>query len=268
MQIHLLVIDPQNDFCDPAGNLAVPGANEDMERLAKMIAKMGNRLDDIHVTLDSHLPLHIAHPIMWMDSQGNNPPPFTLISKDDVVNGVWRMSKPMQKQGVPYDMHYVEELEKNGRYVLCIWPPHCLIGTLGHAIIPVLSDQLVEWQNSNLAYARYVSKGSNILTEHYSAIRADVEDPGDPTTQLNMEMINILQDPEIQDILISGEASSHCVYNTIQDIADNFGEDNIKKFVFLEDASSAVPGFEPLALEFVSKMTARGMRISTTTDYA
>ena len=32
--IHLLVVDPQNDFCDPEnGALCVEGAKEDMERL-------------------------------------------------------------------------------------------------------------------------------------------------------------------------------------------------------------------------------------------
>ena len=268
MQIHLLVIDPQIDFCDPSGNLYVPGAEEDMKRLATMVSTLGGRLDDIHVTLDSHLPLHIAHPVMWIDSNMKNPDPFTLISADDIKAGKWRLIKPLKKDGVPYDLYYTQELEKNGRYVLCIWPPHCLIGSTGHAIYPILQEELIKWQNKNLSYARYVSKGSNLLTEHYSAIKADVEDPSDPTTQLNMQVISLLQDPEIQDILIAGEASSHCVYNTIVDIADNFGEENIKKFIFLEDASSAVPGFENLADEFVSKMTARGMRISKTTDYA
>jgi nicotinamidase-related amidase len=29
---HLLVIDPQVDFCDPSGSLYVPGAEDDMGR--------------------------------------------------------------------------------------------------------------------------------------------------------------------------------------------------------------------------------------------
>ena len=35
--IQLLVVDGQFDFCDPAGALYVPGADEDMKRLSKMM---------------------------------------------------------------------------------------------------------------------------------------------------------------------------------------------------------------------------------------
>jgi len=34
----LLIIDLQNDFCDPPGTLSVPGAGEDMQRLAGLSA--------------------------------------------------------------------------------------------------------------------------------------------------------------------------------------------------------------------------------------
>ena len=65
-RIELLVIDPQVDFCDPArGALYVPGAEHDMARLAAMVRRLKGKLDDVHVTLDSHHFIHIAHPIFW-----------------------------------------------------------------------------------------------------------------------------------------------------------------------------------------------------------
>ena len=67
-KIHLLVIDPQNDFCDPNGSLYVPGAEKDMSRLAKLIDSMRHRLSDIHVTLDSHRKVDISHPIWFKDA--------------------------------------------------------------------------------------------------------------------------------------------------------------------------------------------------------
>jgi len=36
MNVHLLIIDPQNDFSNPQGSLFVPGADDDMKRLATM----------------------------------------------------------------------------------------------------------------------------------------------------------------------------------------------------------------------------------------
>ena len=62
-KIHMLLIDPQVDFCDPSGALYVTGADEDMKRLAKMLERIDGKLDDIHVTLDCHYFVDVAHPI-------------------------------------------------------------------------------------------------------------------------------------------------------------------------------------------------------------
>jgi len=286
MKIHLLIVDPQNDFCNPGidmsamlkeqkmlisdnvapeiinpGSLFVPGADMDMIRLAAMIRRLKDKLDDIHVTLDSHHFVDIAHPIFWMDTQGQNPGPFTIITAKDVSDGVWRTTNPQfQKRG----LEYVVSLENNGRYPLCIWPPHCRIASFGYGVVSVLGDVLLKWEE-DFAMVDYVTKGSNFWTEHYSAVQADVPDPEDPSTQLNMPLIETLQEADI--ILLAGEARSHCLANTVTDIADNFGEDNIKKLVLLEDATSNVPGFEQMGNDFISNMTKRGMQISTTEEY-
>ena len=70
----LLVIDPQNDFCDlPASHrragstpsLPVAGAHADMQRLADFIRARGGQIDAITVTLDSHQRFDIANPDFW-----------------------------------------------------------------------------------------------------------------------------------------------------------------------------------------------------------
>ncbi len=80
----LFIIDPQYDFCNSNGTLYVPGADKDMVRLSGMIKNNIKQIDDIHLTLDSHNRLHIAHPIWWVDNLGNHPDPFTIISAEDV----------------------------------------------------------------------------------------------------------------------------------------------------------------------------------------
>ena len=85
--IHLLVIDPQNDFCDPNGSLYVPGAQDDMDRLASLIDKMRDRLTDIHVTMDSHRKVDISHPIWFKDARGHHPDPFTVVTAEDLDAG-------------------------------------------------------------------------------------------------------------------------------------------------------------------------------------
>jgi nicotinamidase-related amidase len=262
MQTELLIIDPQVDFCDPQGALYVGGARDDMARLARMVRRVSPKLDDIHVTLDSHHFVDIAHPIFWQDAAGQHPAPFTILSAADVQAGRWTTTKPgMYRRALAY----VEALEKNGRYPLCIWPPHCLIGSAGHAVVPELFAALQEWEQ-RFALVDYVTKGSNIWTEHYSAIQADVPDPADPSTQVNTALIQTLLRADL--IAVAGEAGSHCLANTVRDIADTFGDDQyVSKIVLLTDATSPVTGFQAYQDDFLREMTARGMRLSTTTDF-
>jgi nicotinamidase/pyrazinamidase len=261
-KIHLVVIDPQVDFCDPRGNLYVKGADKDMERLAGMIKRLGKKLDDIHVTLDSHHLVHVAHPIFWKNSAGDNPKPFTIISAQDVRDGTWTTAKPGLFKAAK---NYVEQLEKNAKYPLCIWPPHCLIGTVGQTVYPVLNEALMEWCR-DFATIDFVTKGSNILTEHYSAIVADVPDANDPSTQMNVKFLNTINEADI--VLLAGEARSHCLANTGRDACNYFSDDSlVKKLVLLTDATSDVGGFEALGEQFVKDMTARGMKTTTCKDF-
>lgn len=260
-QIHLFIIDPQVDFCSPNGALYVAGADQDMSRLATMVGRLGGAIDAITVTLDSHHPIDIAHPIFWRDSSGAHPGPFTIISADDVNAGMYRTTHPGMMDRAA---RYVNQLKENGRYPLCIWPPHCLIGSGGHAIMPELFSELRQWEERHLRMMNLVTKGSNPWTEHYSAVQADVPDPQDPGTSINWDLIGALKGADT--ILIAGEALSHCVANTIRDVADNFGPENVRKFCLLEDCSSNVPGFEQFGEAFVRDLAAMGMQVIRSTD--
>ncbi len=272
---HLIVIDPQVDFCFPGtdendpkrGKLYVDGAEKDMERLAAMVKRFGPKIKKIHTTLDCHHLMDVAHPIMWRNSEGDNPDPFTIITAQEIKDGKWIPVIPSLRQRF---IDYCEALEAGGRYPLCIWPPHCLIGSEGNNVLPVLFDTFIEWETSKRDLVNYVSKGSNLFTEHYSAVKAEVPDPTDPTTQLNTRLIQTLM--EADKILIAGEAGSHCVANTVRDIADGFNDDSyVKKMVLLEDAISPVISpfvdFPAIQAQFVAEMVARGMQIAKTTDF-
>jgi nicotinamidase/pyrazinamidase len=262
-KVHLVVIDPQVDFCDPAGALYVTGAEKDVHRLSEMIRRVAPKLDDIHVTLDSHRLIDVAHPVCWKDSSGRHPVPFTIITAADVEAGRWTPVLPGLYRRL---LAYVRTLEANGRYPLCIWPPHCLIGSQGHCVMPELRDALQGWETQRFAMVDYVTKGSNPWTEHYSAVCADVPDPSDPGTQINTRFVQTLMDADL--VAIAGEAGSHCLANTVRDIAANFGDDSyIRRLVLLEDATSPVPGFEHFQSDFIREMRGRGMQMTTTRDF-
>ena len=265
MQRHICVIDPQTDFCDPKGALSVPGAHDDMVRLAKMIKKVSRGINDIYVTLDSHHEIHVAHPVYWVNAKGEHPAPFTKISAEDVRNGTWRTTLPsLQSRG----LHYVQTLEKNKRYDLTIWPPHCLIGTLGQTVYEPIRDALSYWCKDRFATVNWITKGSNPHTEHYSAVVAEVIDDDDFSTQLNSRFLDSVITAD--EVLLAGEASSHCVANTVRDAVNYFKDPGLlKKLILLEDCSSPVPTPESIdqAKKFYADMKAMGVRIARSTDF-
>lgn len=89
-------------------------------------------------------------------------------------------------------------------------------------------------------------------------------DDADESTKLNTFFIDTVKTAD--RILLSGEALSHCLANTVTDIANHFGEVNVKKFVLLRNTASNVTGCEALGESFLKSMASRGMRVLTTND--
>lgn len=251
---YLLIIDPQNDFCEPSGNLFVNGAVADMQRLAEFIGYNSDSVSNILVSLDLHKHYHIAHPIFWQNSEGKNPKIFSEITVKDMESGVWETSNPNHK-ALAYD--YLIALENNSRYRLTIWPPHCITGTKGANICDPIAQALKSFEIKKLGGVDYFLKSSNSFTEHYSAFKAEVQIHSDKDTLPNKKLL--LKISEAGRVLVAGEASSHCVANTILDFSVALNGD-LSKFIFLNDCSSPVKGFEYLSDIFFGKASEMGMQ--------
>jgi nicotinamidase-related amidase len=273
LKTHLLIIDPQNDFCDlpeayrpidplsgarvqPA--LPVAGAHADMLRLAALVRGAGSALNEITITLDSHHRLDIAHPLFWQNGDGAAVSPFTTITAAQVRAGAFR---PRDAAALPRALSYLDELEVRGRYTLMVWPVHCEIGTWGHNVHADLKAACAAWEERQVAIVQTVNKGSNPWTEHYSAMQAEVPDASDPDTQLNQSLIAHLDQSDL--LLIGGEASSHCVRATTEHIVAHLPSGRREKIVLLRDCMSAVGGFEPQAQQFLNSMQAQGVRLAS-----
>lgn len=284
----LLIIDVQNDFCHKQGNLRVPGADSDADRLGAFITKNMRRIDDVHFTLDSHEEMAIFHPVYWIDSNGKHPSPFTVIGHKDVMSGKFR---PTLAHLADWAAYYTKTLEDQKSDPLVIWPPHCRIGHTekkpvlgsagntvkdpvtgaaltydfcGWAIYESVSSALSQWALTRNRIIDFVVKGANPNTEHYGAVQAEVIDPKDVTTQVNSRFINTMG---IADrIYFAGQALSHCVRKTFEQIAKQFGNDNIKKFTILIDCCSNVPSFEKNGDTFVNEYRNLGMQVAKSTE--
>ena len=269
----LLIIDPQNDFCDvpasyrPADPLTgaliapalpVAGAHADMQRTAALIRAAGAALDDITVTLDSHHHVDIAHPTFWRQADGGAVGPFTTITAAQVRAGTFQ---PRDPAALPRTLAYLDELESRGRYTLMVWPVHCEIGTWGHGVHADVRAAYNAWEEARLRGVRKVTKGENPWTEHYSAIQAEVPDAADEHTQLNTAFLADLDRAGL--LLIAGEASSHCVRATTEHIVANLPGGRPERIVLLTDCMSPVGGFEAQYQAFLDEMRAQGVRLMT-----
>ncbi len=276
---HLLIVDPQNDFCDlpPAycpvdpvtgkmmqSALPVTGSHADMLRLAGFIRRSSRKIDDITVTLDSHHRLDIAHPTFWQTgdagADGNDVTPFTQITAAQVRAGDYA---PRQAAVLPRALDYLDELEARGRYNLIVWPVHCEIGSWGHNIHADVRAACNAWEDAHWKQAHKINKGSNPWTEHYSAVMAEVPDEQDAGTQLNYNLLAALAPADI--LLIAGEASSHCVKATTEHLVDNLplhpSRNPAQRIVLLTDCMSPVGGFETMQTAFFDAMRARGIEL-------
>ncbi len=259
MKTLLLVIDPQNDFCQPTGSLYVDGALNDMNRLAAFVYQFGHNLTSIMCTLDSHHLHSVFHPGFWTNGTGQSPAPFTVITSKDIKNATWL---PTLKDNYDNALKYTEELEKAGKYSLTIWPVHTLIGSYGHNVFPRLHDSFLTWEGWG-GSVRYVTKGENTKVENYSAFSAEVEDPNDEKTKLNKKLM--LEIEEYDSILIAGEALNFCVKSTVMDLVGNIDPKNASKITMLTDAMSPVkvPNYDNQCKAFFDTLAGLGVKFST-----
>ena len=259
---HLLIIDPQNDFCDlPGAALPVAGADADMQRLAAFIRTHSAALTDITLTLDSHHRIDIAHPTFWQQADGSAVAPFTTITAAEVHAGQF---VPRQPAALGRTLAYLDALEARGRYLLMVWPVHCEIGTWGHNVHADVRAAYNAWEDQQGRNATKLTKGSNPWTEHYSAVMAEVPDAHDEATGLNHALMAAMDQADV--LLIAGEASSHCVRATTEHIAEHLARQKPQRIVLLTDCMSPVAGFQAQHDAFLQSMQAQGIELATSTQ--
>jgi nicotinamidase-related amidase len=255
----LMIVDAQNTFCTPGFELFVAGrsgtgALDDNRRLCEFVYRNLPSLTQIVATLDTHQAFQIFHAPFLVNRAGEHPSPYTLVSLSDVERGRWRVDPdaagalgidPSYAQG---HLHaYAEALAGGGKYQLTVWPFHAMLGGIGHALVSAVEEALFFHGIGKKSQVGFEMKGRNALTEHYSALGPEVlEDfTGDPLGTRNVRLVEQLL--EYDAVLVAGQAKSHCVAWTVDDLLrDPTVQERglFSKLYLLEDCSSpvVVPG--------------------------
>lgn len=72
-----------------------------------------------------------------------------------------------------------------------------------------------------------------------------------------------MQLKQSKQLIVCGQAMSHCVNYTVRDIVENWPKDEMNKITLLSDCASSVPGFEAASEKFVEDMTEVGVVVTT-----
>ncbi|MBD2778769.1 isochorismatase [Iningainema tapete] len=255
-RICLLLIDIQNTFCIPGFELFVggksgTGAVDDNKRLCEFIYRNLGMITKIVPTLDTHTAMQIFHPIFWVNATGEHPTPVaTNITLKDIEQGVWKVN-PAIAYSLGYDYeflekhayHYVKKLSQDGKYPLTVWFYHSMLGGIGHALVSAVEEAVFFHCIARDSQTQFELKGNHPLTENYSVLSPEVVSGFDhrPIAPKNIGLIQQLLDFDV--VLIAGQAKSHCVAWTIDDLLteiQSLDANLAKKVYLLEDCTSPV----------------------------
>lgn len=287
IKICLIGIDIQNTFCIPnfelfVGGRSGTGAIDDNVRFCEFVYRNLGTITAIYPTMDTHTAAQIFHAVFWINDAGEHPDPMTVIQLEDVQKGIWKVNP-----GIAYSvaggnyiglqnhaLHYTQSLTDGGKYPLIIWPYHSMLGGIGHALVSSIEEAFFFHNLARHSQTGFEVKGGNPLTENYSVLRPEVleDSQGRPIAQKNTRFIQKLLTYDV--VIIAGQAKSHCVAWTIDDLLTEIAAQDpalAQKVYLLEDCTSpvVVPGvvdFTDQAEQAFQRFAAAGMNLVRSTD--
>lgn len=300
-KVLVIPIDVQVGFCmDPetvatnlpwtpqGGALFVPGSPQDTTRACRFVLDKLPQITAIAPTLDTHQVFQIFHADFWAQvDTGAAPPPFTVMAPatEDQVLGTHpdgQRAHYRAPSAPALAAAYPRALAARGAAPLTIWPYHCRLGSTHHALMPLLSEVQLFHSIARQTPARFDLKGQRPLTESYGVV-------GDEVAELQGEAVGVLARPgyieallEYEQIVLFGQALSHCVKATVEQIAAAFEAIDpalLDRLTVLSDCCSPVtpiPGFKgdpdsPLNFPAVGQKAlavwaARGIRVQSSSE--
>jgi nicotinamidase-related amidase len=222
-RVCLVAVDVQNTFCIPGFELFVggrsgTGAVDDNRRLCEFIYRNLSSITRVIPTMDTHHAMQIFHPSFLVNEAGEHPPPFTLVTDEDVERGVWRFNTALADSlAVDPDyaqrllLHYTRSMRAGGKYDLTVWPYHAMLGGIGHALVSAVEEAIFFHGIARSSRPHVQVKGDNPLTEHYSVIGPEVKTGphGERIARRNLALVDELH--HYDAVIIAGQSKIHCV---------------------------------------------------------
>jgi len=251
----LVIIDPQEDFLS-GGALPIYGAATDVARIAEMLGKVAFDDVVLSLDSHQTMHVGNAQAWTKYNDAEEAASPFTVLGVSQRESPVppiaggprlppWEHQQPTKRlDAYPLVAHdketnekyiyrdqscndvmctYIKELEEKnddvggGRFSHMLWPTHCVLGSYGASIPPVLTKALSEWSLKAEKPYLIKLKGNDESAEAFSAFGAEVSNDN-PKTQPDTELMDYIL--SAKHVYFCGEASSHCVRWSAIDLAE------------------------------------------------
>lgn len=271
IKVLLVSIDNQYCFMENIGTLGVPGSIGDVKRTIKWLYNNGAKVTRVMASADDHTMQQIFFSCWWRDRDGNNAETNTVITHNDVANGIWipNYDKLIPDENNPgamisYCQEYVRHLEEGGSQELRIWPYHATQGTFDSNIEAQFAAMVYYHSRCRQNDPFIARKGSDPWTEMYSLIKPEWSMDG----YTNQPVLDEFAKYDI--IVFTGEAASHCAGLTVRHTAEHFAAAvGVKpRLVVLRDCMSPIPGFEDYTENLYKTLEEKyGVYVTTSTDF-
>lgn len=211
-----------------------------------------DKISHIAVTMDSHPFQHVATMAAWSFADNTHPVPtsagFPIVHKG-VSDGKVTYTVDGREVTTSIENPVINEGPIYPGGGLVLWPVHCVQGTRGHALHPLISEALVKRKKPYSIFR----KGEKAGVEEFSGVVEDAKN----------NLLDFVQKTKCKNVFLVGEALDFCVLETAKDLVKG----GIKVTILTDLCSSVFPG-EPKAYKGITYSTTDKLRMVVPNHYS
>jgi nicotinamidase-related amidase len=253
----IALTDLQKDFCE-GGRLAVKGATQVVFNVCKRLIDgtvKDHYFGEIFISLDGHHLDNISLDMNWLDALGNpldlsqhgNAAIMTLHDEKNCVfkatafgpNGPYEVGHYKSVHDPADVLDYWYHLQTTGQGPIWAFVPHCIIGTDGVNLHPLLVETLAFIKGARDITPVIIQKGHLANTDWFGPLAPCRPDAKLPNNGVQVEVLEAFK--KLKTIEFAGIAEDFCEYNMRKQAIDLCGSNElITRYRFLSDGTAPI----------------------------
>lgn len=253
----MMITDLEDDFRDD-GRLPVKGTNEVVKRTCVRLINgvVEDYFAGVIFSLDGHPPQHMTFDHYYVDHEGNpldlsKHGKAALLSLVDEGKAIFKVTA-FDSSGKPYEVglvqprfdpkdavEYWKHLQATGQGDIWVFVPHCLIGTDGANLHPLLVETIAFACGARSLQPTIIHKGHLSNTDWFGPLQPCRPDPSHAQGGFQKHIIDVFK--LFKTVEFAGVAEDFCDYYMKKQTMDYLqGTEYIAKLRFLTDCTAPI----------------------------